>query len=416
MAIAFRSISSTTYASRANTAVTAPAGIVNGDILIAIIFLGQSGGTAPTAPTAPSGFTQIGTGTSVTESGNSFSALFGVYWKRAASESGSYTFTHSTASSQAAIAVYSGALSSGSPVDVLSQNSGTLSPGTTATATGVTTTAANDLVIYAGHNWDATGTLSPPTGMTERVDSLVYIADVAQPSAGASGNKTQTLASNNPWAAFLVAIKEAAGGSSTPQSVTTSSTTSATCSKRAGKVSSATSASSVTLRKVASKIIAATVADTVVIRKAAGRIIAVASSSAVSSSKRAGKAFSATSSAIASIVAHAAVTFTKTVGVSCTAAASVTKSIAKRISATLSIGALVDAIARILAPSPIDLRRKSATAAAEGRTVSTPPETRSALTILEHRTVPAPEEHRAVSVQEPSRAITPSATRRRDNV
>jgi hypothetical protein len=63
------------------------------------------------------------------------------------------------------IASYSGCLTTGTPLDVFSQNSATAS--NTAIATSVATTASNDKLIYVDFSWDGTG-LSPPSGMTER--------------------------------------------------------------------------------------------------------------------------------------------------------------------------------------------------------------------------------------------------------
>src|SRR5436309_1333140 len=55
-AAAFRSIANTTYASRTNTVITAPAGIQNNDILLLLFTLGDA---APPAPTPPAGFTAL---------------------------------------------------------------------------------------------------------------------------------------------------------------------------------------------------------------------------------------------------------------------------------------------------------------------------------------------------------------------
>lgn len=216
MAVAIRSQTSTTYASRTNTVLTAPTGLANNDILLAFIF--SAAQTTGPVPTPPTGFTQIGTSTSVTDGGG-FNGKFSVFWKRAASESGSYTFTHSAASSQGVLLAISGAVTSGSPVDVFSSNSG-LAPNVgvgnnSSTATGVTTTAANDLLLYLAHDWAGSGALSPPTGFTELFDGLVYGASKALTTAGATGNVTQVNGDSNsePWAAWLVAIAPATSGS-----------------------------------------------------------------------------------------------------------------------------------------------------------------------------------------------------------
>lgn len=209
------SSSSTTYASRTNTTVTAPTGIANDDILLAAIFTGRTdsnGGLL--TPTPPSGFTLIDS-TAVSDlSGDKFNGGFFLYWKRAASESGSYTFTHAAASTQAVIQRITGCLASGSPVDVYSKASAGATGTNPTTATSITTTAANDLLVWLSHDWEGKGTLSPPTGFTERFDSLIYAADVMQATAGASGSKTQTNGNgtSNPWAVFLIGLKAAVSG------------------------------------------------------------------------------------------------------------------------------------------------------------------------------------------------------------
>lgn len=209
MAVAVRSFTSTTYASRTNTTLTAPSGLADNDILLAAVFVGVSG-TAPSVA-APSGFTALpGSPTSVTDV-YGFNGKLNVFWKRAASESGSYTFSHSSASSQGLLLAISGAVTSGSPIDASSNNTGV---GNTSTATGVTTTVPNDLLLYIAHDWEGVGALSPPSGFTEIFDSLIYSARMSQATAGASGSKTQTNGNlyDEPWAAWLVAVKPAAGG------------------------------------------------------------------------------------------------------------------------------------------------------------------------------------------------------------
>jgi hypothetical protein len=215
---AFRSVSNTTYASRTNTTVTAPAGIADDDILVLFMFLGVVGG-APT-PTPPSGFTQIGSGTDVTDPGN-FNGKSYVWWKRASSEGSDYTITHTGANTQAVIAAYSGCTTSGSPVDALSSNTGAVS---SAVATAVTTTVGNTHLLYLAHDWTGSGALTPPTGMGERFDGLVYLADEAISSTGATGDRTQTngnSAAGEQWAAWLVALKPAATQAPLTGTVTT---------------------------------------------------------------------------------------------------------------------------------------------------------------------------------------------------
>ena len=159
----------------------------------------------------PAGWTQIGTDTEVMD--GAFIGTFQVYWKRASGEPSSYTFAHTgattTYSTQAVIAAYSGCVPTGNPVEQFSQTAASV--GATATATSVTPQYTHSKLVYLGHNWDATGSLTAPAGTTERFDSLVYLSDEDRPGSGMTGARSQTLASNNPWAAFLIDLRSATG-------------------------------------------------------------------------------------------------------------------------------------------------------------------------------------------------------------
>jgi photosystem II stability/assembly factor-like uncharacterized protein len=202
--IVFRSSSSTTYAVRTDTTLSAPSGLVDDDVIIAAIFVGADT-TAPSV-IAPAGFTELpGSPTSVTDSGN-FNGQLHVYAKRAASESGSYTFTHSSASSQAILLAYAGASKSGLFIDASSHNTGV---GVSSDALGITTTQPNDMLIWISHNWTGSGNLSPPVELTERFDGLVYAADIPFASTGATNDVVQSDNGNtgsDPWAAWLIGI------------------------------------------------------------------------------------------------------------------------------------------------------------------------------------------------------------------
>ena len=213
MAVAVRSTSGVAYGSRTNTAITAPTGIVNGDILL--LFVAVAGASPPT-PTFPAGFATVAGPIASTSGG--FTVNFYCLWKRASGESGSYTVTHSSASTLAQLYCISGAKSSGSPINASSSNSGT---GTTSTGTGITTTVNDCLIVFAEHDWgDTSNNLSPPSGttptFTERVDAaLRYYAEGVLATAGATGNKSITNNNTtdplfpNPWAVYLVAVEPA---------------------------------------------------------------------------------------------------------------------------------------------------------------------------------------------------------------
>jgi hypothetical protein len=206
----FRSISSVGYASHTNTVVTAPTGILDGDILILTIAV--FGTPTPAAVTLPSGFTLIDK--SVAGAGGS-NVNMSVAWKRASSESGSYTITHATANTNAFIAVYSGCIASGSPVDAYIFNAGL---GATTDTTNLVSSVANTTALYIDHDWTAGGGRSAPTPMLERYENLTYLADNPLPTSGTSGRVIATnsnLAGGDPWAAWSVLLKPAvsAGGS-----------------------------------------------------------------------------------------------------------------------------------------------------------------------------------------------------------
>lgn len=204
----FRAVSNTTYASRSSTTVDKPTGTVDGDIMVASFFGGAVGGLGDIIVTAPAGWTQLGVTQGVSSADNTTHGKMLVLWKRASSEAANYTFTHGAISSQAVIASYSGSVASGNPIEAFSQNYATGTTTGTATATAITLNPNNKL-IYASHNWDNSGTLTVPTGMTERFDGQLYVADEDRVSPGTSGNRTQTLASSGPWQAFLIALKPA---------------------------------------------------------------------------------------------------------------------------------------------------------------------------------------------------------------
>jgi hypothetical protein len=200
---AFRSLSNTTYASRANTTVTAPAGIQNGDVLLFMLAVGDA---SPPTPTPPAGFTLL-SGFPVTLTDAGFSVATRVWYKIAAGESGDYTATHTTANSQGVVYCAQGGAADTPPVTI---NSGT---GLTSTANGLTAQRANSLIVYLDQCWN-TGTTAPPGGtnptFTERLDNvgLLYVADGVLLS-GASGNKTRANANTlgtQPWSAYLLEI------------------------------------------------------------------------------------------------------------------------------------------------------------------------------------------------------------------
>lgn len=211
----FRSVSSVSYASRGSPiAVAKPAGVVDGDIMLAVTAIFRASGASGEEISAPAGWTGLAAETN--KAGPGGDVGFRVWWKRAASEGASYNFTQSTGanrSDQIAIVAYSGCVTSGSPIDTVSTNSGI---GNVSTALSITTTVADTLLVVAGHNWDIAGA-SAITGGTERFDDLVTICDAPQVTAGATGNKTYTGGSvpGDPWQSWMIALKPVSGAAPT---------------------------------------------------------------------------------------------------------------------------------------------------------------------------------------------------------
>ena len=206
MAIALRSQAFTGYGTRTNITITAPSGITDGDILVASITTVKGAGETPPTPSL-TGFTLIGTPTTI-DAGGVTMRLFRL-WKRAASESGDYTFTHTSADSDGLLQCFSGCLASGAPLTTESINTGNSS---TATGTGITTTAANSWLLYTMSCYDFLGDLTVPTGMTEQHDSgssITYSATELIAAAGATGNRTQTITSS-PWSVGMTELLAAA--------------------------------------------------------------------------------------------------------------------------------------------------------------------------------------------------------------
>ena len=151
MAVVLETMSHTTYASRTNTPVTAPTGITDGDYLLLIAITGAS--TAP-AVTLPAGFAGVpGPTWPQSTVWLGFNVKLYVAYKIASSESGSYTFTHTTAASQGVMMRFSG-VDTTTPHDANATiNNGS---GTTTTALGLTTVTDNAAVVYIGQDWGDT--------------------------------------------------------------------------------------------------------------------------------------------------------------------------------------------------------------------------------------------------------------------
>lgn len=220
----FGSISNTTYASRTNTTVTAPSGIQNGDTLFFALFVGRAGSYNTATP--PAGFSALSGGTWPMQSNDtSFFASIYIWYKIASGESGNYTATHSSSSTQGVMWRVSNGDGS-IPASTTNVQVGAVAD---STAIGLTTTNNGALIIVAGWDWaDTTNDLAGPSGttptFTERLDvTLTGLWTGNLATAGATGNKTfannSNTSSNRPWFASMIAVEPSAGGSSSRQSL-----------------------------------------------------------------------------------------------------------------------------------------------------------------------------------------------------
>ena len=217
--MAFRSSSGTTYATRTSTTITAPTGITDDDILVLVALTADF--TEAPDPTPPTGFTLL-TSTNIFEYALDMEVR--VYWKLAASESGNYTFTNSSCSTQGVMLVFSGRDTTDPFGALETTNTGT---GQTTTATGLTTAADDSDILFVGSDFfDNSNNLTPPTGttptFTERFDNSaasLYAATGILATAGATGNKSHSNKNGNgtsPFAAHFLALKPAGALPITP--------------------------------------------------------------------------------------------------------------------------------------------------------------------------------------------------------
>jgi hypothetical protein len=201
---AFRAFA-TNVAVAAAVTIDKPAGTVDDDIMIAEILTVAGGIT----PAAPAGWTTLVARFDITDNGYSQTA----FWKRASSEGANYQFTAGGASVMLGnITSWSGAITSGDPFDVVGAAQG--GTGTSLTALSVTTTVVDTRVIMLGSLESSADNnqSAAPSGMTEHVDHDGSVVNsVEQAAAGATGDKTGTITSDE-WIAVLVALKPPAAG------------------------------------------------------------------------------------------------------------------------------------------------------------------------------------------------------------
>jgi len=229
MAVSFVS-SASNKSTTTSVVITAPTGIQDGDILVAFVSVFRSTSATATSITS-TGWTQWA------EQITSTRYKCSIFWKRAASESGNYTFNSASATQmQGAIGVYRGCVATGDPRDVLS-NTAYVTSGTIVRAASCTPTVANGMYVYGGWYYLAgTISLGSPSGMNARetqanTNCAIRLSDLAYTTTAASGIKDATAgAACTVKHAFMVALKPlvAVAPTVTTQAVTDITTTTAT--------------------------------------------------------------------------------------------------------------------------------------------------------------------------------------------
>lgn len=198
-----RSLSNATSASATSVSLAMPAGTVDDDIMLATIVTGNT-----EAVSAPSDWNLIQQ-TTTTHS------MF-TFWRRAASDSGPYVFSWTSATNtRGNIVTYQSARTSGSPIDVSGINVG--ETGTSHDAPSVTTIGPNRrLITIFGSSADA-GLHTPPAGQAEQIeqsssDGSIGLNDSEQAVAGASGIKTSIMANSVTGHAVTLAFYDDPAG------------------------------------------------------------------------------------------------------------------------------------------------------------------------------------------------------------
>lgn len=179
-----------------------PSGVQDNDQLL--MFVVTTGGTGITV-TLPGGWTSI---LNVTDGTNMRVVIAS---RIASSEPASYTSTLSgTASAAGGNIVAIRGQDLVSAVENSSSNVNTA--GTTVTALGVTAITDGDFIQFFAVGTTASPSYTPPSGMTERVDSSgTTLADKIQAAAGGTGNQSATGSLSARTIAILVAVKPRLG-------------------------------------------------------------------------------------------------------------------------------------------------------------------------------------------------------------
>ena len=193
--------------------INVPAGTANGDVMVAHVVV-QTAGNSIAAPSGWNIIKRLDTTNNIATA---------TYWKVAgSSEPSSYTWSFGTSGeASGGIASYTG-VDTTNPVDasMVQYNNGT----TNVDNTGVTTTYANDMLVYAVGIVSASPSISNPSGFTQEwktsssSNTTSEMSQEVASSTGATGTIHGTLSSTYSTVTHLIALKPANATPPTPPS------------------------------------------------------------------------------------------------------------------------------------------------------------------------------------------------------
>lgn len=205
-------------ATRTNSTITAPTGIVDGNPLVILFEIAAADPPGPPVPTPPLGFNLFAGGFPATNTDGAFISNLYAWGKVANGEAGDYTVLNASAITSAFMLN----LTPGDLVDpfniAASIGEGV---GGTPTVGSITTLVDLSCVIWVANAWDL-GSITPPSGATptfvsryDPADAVLHVATGVMSPAGATGSKTWvTPVPASPWSGALIPVSAAAAAGS----------------------------------------------------------------------------------------------------------------------------------------------------------------------------------------------------------
>ncbi len=218
MALAFRagSFVSAGNASGGTLNFAKPVGLADGDIEIYVVYCETGTNTVQIVLTGTSTDAGFSSAFSQAEGTDFFVQVF---YKRASSEPTTYDLKITTTPNWRIVSggAYSGGTGTGTLLDLANGSSGVGQADTGQTAPSITTTVANDMVIFGYGNFGGTDPTSVTGFTTNDRGSLggCVLADAVKTTAGATGTSHPVGAGTQSYAAIHAAIISDTGGVST---------------------------------------------------------------------------------------------------------------------------------------------------------------------------------------------------------